>query len=235
MPAGRSGTWSRPSGAFLIAASILPFLVNLVATFINGEQRGRRSVGGQHAGVGDHLAAASLQLRQCCRRFAASGRSSTCGTSTTWSTLPPSRCPSCHRPMTRRTWPASRAREGSHERRRPDLRERRHGLEPDGQPASRGGHANAAGRHAPVHRQRGDVLRRPVRRLLQLARRLRGRMGPGPAGRAAGDHADRAADHHHPAHQQPDDAFRGVGHPARRSARHALLDVRHPGPGRRAS
>ena len=32
-------------------------------------------------------------------------------------------------------------------------------------------------------------------------------------------------------HQQPDDAFRGLGHPARRSARHAVLDVRHPGLG----
>ena len=78
-------------GAFMIAVSVIPFLINVVATFINGEPRRRRPVGGQHAGVGDHLAAAGVQLRHACRRSAASARSSTCATSTTPSTWRPRR------------------------------------------------------------------------------------------------------------------------------------------------
>ena len=52
-------------GAFTIALSMLIFIINFVKTMTDGaEDRRRRPVGGQHAGVDDLLAAAGAQLRQ---------------------------------------------------------------------------------------------------------------------------------------------------------------------------
>ena len=63
------------------------------------------------------------------------------------------------------------------ERRRPNQHERHHGRLGAAQPACGGRPADAAGRDAALHRQRGDVLRRPVRRLLQRPRLVRRGLG----------------------------------------------------------
>ena len=50
-------------GGFLIAASMLPLLWNVFISLRSGKAGRRRPVGGQHARVGDELAAAAVQLR----------------------------------------------------------------------------------------------------------------------------------------------------------------------------
>ena len=50
-------------GGFTIAASMLLFLWNIFLSLRSGAIGRRRPMGGQHARVGDHLAAARLQLR----------------------------------------------------------------------------------------------------------------------------------------------------------------------------
>ena len=64
-------------GAFMIAASILPFLWNVFITLRKPQDGARRPVGWQYARVGDHQPAAALQLRRRCRPYGPNGRSST--------------------------------------------------------------------------------------------------------------------------------------------------------------
>jgi hypothetical protein len=94
------------------------------------------------------------------------------------------------------------------------------------------GHAHRPARHAPVHRQRGDVLRRPVRHLLQRAGRGAGRHVGAARGRARARHrAGRRPDRHPPV-VQLHDAVRGVGHPTRRHRQAADVDGHHARAGR---
>ena len=51
------------AGAFLIALSVLMFIVNFVITHAQAAHGDRRPVGGEHPGVGDLVAAARPQLR----------------------------------------------------------------------------------------------------------------------------------------------------------------------------
>ena len=101
-----------------------------------------------------------------------------------------------------------------------------------GEHRRRGRDADPAGRHAPLHRQRGDVLWWPLRDLLQRPRGPHRRVGSARAGEGAGGPADRAADHHHPDRLELHDAVRRVGHSSRRPARHAQLDPPDARPGR---
>ena len=50
-------------GAFMIAVSIIPFLINVIATLINGEPAGDDPWEGNTLGVGDDQPAAAVQLR----------------------------------------------------------------------------------------------------------------------------------------------------------------------------
>ena len=54
-------------GGFTIAASMLLLLWNIFLSLRSGAARRRRPVGGEHARVGDQLAAAAVQLRPAAR------------------------------------------------------------------------------------------------------------------------------------------------------------------------
>ena len=54
-------------GGFMIAASMIPFLWNVFISLPQRPDRRRRPVGGEHARVGDELAAAAVQLRPAAR------------------------------------------------------------------------------------------------------------------------------------------------------------------------
>ena len=62
-PAGTTSNLVATIGAFMIALSMLLFLWNIFISLRQRQDRRRRPVGGQHAGVGDLLAAAGVQLR----------------------------------------------------------------------------------------------------------------------------------------------------------------------------
>ena len=123
----------------MIAASMLPFLWNVFISLRGRPARRRRPVGGQHARVGDELAAAGLQLRSTCRRSARSGRSSTSATA--------------RRPGTER---ANDMTADSHALTTTEEHSPMAGLAHD----SHGRHQQPRPRDAAVHHLRGDVLLR---------------------------------------------------------------------------
>ena len=134
-------------GGFIIAASMIPFLWNIFISLRSGPIAGDDPWEAQHPRVGDHVAAARLQLRPPAGdplRAAGVRRAPR-----------PAAAGALSGPMTMTT--DSQAHAAG--RAQPAARSMPHD--------THGGHQQPGPRDAPVHHLRDDVLRRPVRGLLQ--------------------------------------------------------------------
>ena len=146
------------------------------------------------------------------------------GTSTAAARSTPSgRCSTCATPTSSPSIPTPPPQEPADGRRR--LRRARRAAGPRTPQAGR--HQLLAAGHGPVHRLGGDVLRRPVRRLLhhpQLGHRVAARGHPAPVGLV------RRRPDDHPGHLECDHAARGVGDPQERPAPAEAVAGAQPAP-----